>query len=93
MIPNLLLFLFQLMTRGDQRDRDRLRSIARSEKHKEGVSNLKANEKVLNIVCKICKQAFMCTTNEQQLRVHADNKHAKLKFEDCFPQPSTPAPQ
>jgi len=48
-------------------------------------SQLKANEKALTIVCSVCKQTFLCTSNPKTLKEHADNKHSKNTFSECFP--------
>ena len=59
------------MTRGNQRDRDRVRAANRHDRnHKEAVSQLKQIDKSLSIICKICKMAFMCTTNEVSFKLH-----------------------
>lgn len=47
-------------------------------------SQLKANEKALNIQCDTCKATFLSTTRENALTEHASNKHSKT-LADCFP--------
>merc|ERR1711939_376476 len=48
-------------------------------------SQLKSNEKALSIICNVCKQTFLCTSNPKTLKEHADNKHPKNTFAQCFP--------
>ncbi|KAI0150881.1 At2g23090 like protein [Pestalotiopsis sp. NC0098] len=47
-------------------------------------SQLKTNEKAMDIQCQICKSTFLKTTRAPQLEVHAQNKHSKT-IADCFP--------
>ncbi|KJZ77437.1 hypothetical protein HIM_03161 [Hirsutella minnesotensis 3608] len=47
-------------------------------------SQLKVNEKAMNIQCQICKQTFLQTTKTPALLEHATNKHSK-GIADCFP--------
>jgi len=47
-------------------------------------SQLKSNEKALNIQCQTCKATFLSTTREVALNEHASNKHSKSVAE-CFP--------
>ncbi|EKX48695.1 hypothetical protein GUITHDRAFT_151660 [Guillardia theta CCMP2712] len=49
-----------------------------------GASQLGNNAKAMSIKCKICKQAFMCTQNEQDLMNHVEGKHKGKTYEDCF---------
>ena len=39
----------------------------------------------MNIQCKVCMATFICTTAEVKLKEHADNKHPKNDFHQCFP--------
>lgn len=39
----------------------------------------------MNIQCKVCMATFMCTMSETKLKEHADNKHPKNDFYQCFP--------
>ncbi|CAN6562874.1 unnamed protein product [Malus baccata var. baccata] len=48
-------------------------------------SQLKTNEKAMSIQCKVCMQAFMCTTSEVKCREHAEAKHPKSDVYACFP--------
>ncbi|KFH45514.1 hypothetical protein ACRE_037100 [Hapsidospora chrysogenum ATCC 11550] len=52
---------------------------------KTAKSQLKVNEKAMNIQCQICKSTFLQTTKLPQLKEHAENKHANKDFADCFP--------
>ncbi|KAH6657305.1 At2g23090 like protein [Truncatella angustata] len=47
-------------------------------------SQLKTNEKAMNIQCKICFSTFLATSRVPQLTEHAQNKHSKT-LADCFP--------
>jgi len=47
-------------------------------------SQLKTNEKAMDIQCQICKSTFLKTTRAPQLTEHASNKHSKT-IADCFP--------
>lgn len=75
------------MSRGNQRDIDRQRAQKRQDRAapKTGKSIIEQKEKILSIVCSICKQSFMCTANKKTLEVHVDTKHPKLDFAQCFP--------
>ena len=42
-------------------------------------------EKCKTIQCNVCKQTFMGSSTEGDLKIHAENKHPKLPFEQCFP--------
>ncbi|KAK2955883.1 putative Zinc-binding [Blattamonas nauphoetae] len=50
-----------------------------------GKSQLKQNAAAQTIVCSVCKQSFMCTTNAAQLEQHATSKHPKSTPKECFP--------
>eukprot|EP00808_Paulinella_micropora_P001626 g27930.t1 len=39
----------------------------------------------LNICCQLCKAPFMSKAAKKQLLDHIEAKHAKNKFEECFP--------
>jgi len=52
-------------------------------------SQLKSNEAAKTIICKVCRQSFMCTTKEAELRMHQENKHEKQEFAACFPEYAT----
>ncbi|OJJ45920.1 hypothetical protein ASPZODRAFT_133788 [Penicilliopsis zonata CBS 506.65] len=52
---------------------------------KGGTSQLKANEKAMDIQCKICRQPFLSTVRAPALTQHAVNKHDNMKLSDCFP--------
>ncbi|CAG8953169.1 hypothetical protein HYFRA_00003369 [Hymenoscyphus fraxineus] len=47
-------------------------------------SQLKANEKAMDIQCVVCKSTFLKTTRAPALTEHATNKHSKT-IDDCFP--------
>ncbi|KAF8822967.1 hypothetical protein IE077_004291 [Cardiosporidium cionae] len=72
------------MTRGNQREVDRLRAAKRASKT-GAASTVKDREKNLSVICGICKQSFMCTVNRVTLNQHVESKHPKFGFEECFP--------
>ncbi|KAF8823133.1 hypothetical protein IE077_004468 [Cardiosporidium cionae] len=72
------------MTRGNQREVDRLRAAKRASKT-SGMSTVKDREKNLTVICNICKQSFMCTVDRLTLNQHVESKHPKFGFEKCFP--------
>ena len=47
-------------------------------------SQLKVNEKALTVICQTCRQTFLSTVREGELKVHAENKHSKT-IKECFP--------
>ena len=62
----------------------RARKMADMQKAGKG-SQLKTNAASMNTICNICKQQFMCTVNISMLKQHAESRHAKQAFSDCFP--------
>ena len=44
-----------------------------------------SNEKAMNVQCKVCMATFMCTISEGKLKEHAENRHPKNDFYQCFP--------
>ncbi|GAB68926.1 hypothetical protein PCYB_143540, partial [Plasmodium cynomolgi strain B] len=64
------------MTRGNQREVDRIRSSKRNDKAKQN-STVKDASKNLNVICKLCRHTFMCTVNPSILKEHHEKKHAK----------------
>ena len=63
-----------------KRERNMKREAAKTSAH----SQLKVNEQAKSIICKMCRQTFMCTASEKELREHAENKHPKADFSACF---------
>ncbi|KAF3400110.1 hypothetical protein F1880_008222 [Penicillium rolfsii] len=55
-----------------------------ADKGKVAKSQIKTNEKAMNIQCKVCLQTFLQTTKAPALLEHASNKHKK-GLADCFP--------
>ncbi|KAK5992778.1 hypothetical protein PT974_06194 [Cladobotryum mycophilum] len=51
---------------------------------KAAKSQLKVNEKAMDIQCQVCKATFLKTTKAPGLTEHAQNKHSKTLAE-CFP--------
>ena len=39
----------------------------------------------MNVQCKVCMATFMCTISEGKLKEHAENRHPKNDFYQCFP--------
>lgn len=52
---------------------------------KGGGSQLKTNEAAKTIQCKVCLQAFICTTTAAKLKEHWENRHPKSDIKTCFP--------
>jgi hypothetical protein len=69
---------------GARAKQKRERNQKKQSQQKAPKSQLKANQAALTIQCKVCRQSFMCVANEQELRQHAENRHPKLEFRDCF---------
>ncbi|KAH7816212.1 putative Zinc-binding [Monocercomonoides exilis] len=61
------------------------RKAAHAQTGSKAKSQLKSNAKAQNIICQQCKQSFMCTTNEGQMRQHAESRHPTYTAHDCFP--------
>lgn len=68
-----------------KRERNAKKAAAATSAH----SQLKTNAQAQTIICKMCRQTFMCVAKEAELRQHAENKHPKAKFEDCFDAPAS----
>jgi len=60
-----------------------------SQQKGKGNSNIKNLDKVMTIQCNICKQTFMNNSNQKSLAEHADNRHQKNTFKECFPMVET----
>ena len=63
-----------------KRERNLKRAAAKSSAH----SQLKVNAAAQTIVCKMCRQTFMCTASDKELHEHAENRHPKADFSACF---------
>ena len=63
-----------------KRERNMKRAAAKSSAH----SQLKVNAAAQTIVCKMCRQTFMCTASDKELHEHAENRHPKAEFSACF---------
>lgn len=61
--------------------RERNQAQAKSNQPK---SQLKANAAAQTLICKICKQSFMCVSSVGLLTEHQEAKHPKLTYLDCF---------
>ncbi|CZS95310.1 uncharacterized protein RAG0_07490 [Rhynchosporium agropyri] len=53
-------------------------------------SQLKSNEKAMDIQCIVCRSTFLSTSRAPALTDHASNKHSKT-ITECFPN-FVPAP-
>jgi len=71
---------------GNRAKQKRERNQKKTDQDKGGKSQLKTNELAKTIVCKVCRQTFMCTTKEAELKLHQENKHEKMDFSQCFPE-------
>ncbi|KAH3757126.1 hypothetical protein Pelo_11040 [Pelomyxa schiedti] len=69
---------------GNRAKQKRERNQAKMAQQTTAKSQLRVNEKAKTIVCKICKQSFLCTASATDLNLHATNRHPKLPYSDCF---------
>lgn len=70
---------------GSEAARKRADAAKRHEKYaKEGNSQNAVNAAAMSLVCQKCFQAFMVTQTKMCIQ-HAEQKHPKDKFEECFP--------
>mmetsp|Transcript_24464 Transcript_24464/g.66770 ORF Transcript_24464/g.66770 Transcript_24464/m.66770 type:complete len:80 (-) Transcript_24464:79-318(-) len=69
---------------GQKAAKARERNQARAAAEAKG-SQSKMNAAAMSIVCKTCFQSFLCNASEAVLKQHAENKHPKHNFYDCFP--------
>jgi len=74
---------------GNRAKQKRERNQKKKEQDSGNKSQLKSNEAAKTIICKVCRQSFMCTTKEAELRMHQENKHEKQEFAACFPEYAT----
>ena len=65
--------------------RERNAKKAAQAKKGSGPNQKEAAQKAMTIICMTCRTQFMSTSNEATLRQHQEAKHAKLSFEQCFP--------
>ncbi|EGG17429.1 hypothetical protein DFA_08424 [Cavenderia fasciculata] len=70
---------------GAKAQQKRERNLKKAAGETKAHSQLKSNEAAKNIMCNVCRQSFMCTAKEPELRLHAENKHVGRAFTDCFP--------
>lgn len=45
----------------------------------------RAGANLLTLKCAICKVGFFPGGSDAQIKAHADSKHAKLSYQECFP--------
>jgi ribosomal protein L9 len=69
---------------GARAQQKRERNQKKQSQQKTAKSQLKSNQAALTIQCKVCKQSFMCVSSQEVLRRHAENRHPKLEFSQCF---------
>ena len=62
----------------------RKKAMEKAQKAAAG-SQTKTNAAAMNVICQVCRQAFMCTLAPIKLKDHSDSKHPKMTFEQCFP--------
>ncbi|EZG69273.1 zinc-binding protein [Gregarina niphandrodes] len=72
------------MARGNQRELARAKNLKKQAEASKAHSTLKEKDKAMTILCKVCRQAFMCTSTKQILTQHVDAKHPKNQYSDCF---------
>ncbi|KAF4716751.1 hypothetical protein FOZ62_002582 [Perkinsus olseni] len=73
-------------TNACEAQRKRIDNAKRQAKHsgKGGESQLKNNAASQTLLCSVCRQTFMCT-QKKLLPSHAESKHPKQTFDQCFP--------
>ena len=64
--------------------KSRERNLAKAAAEAKG-SQLDSKAKAMTIQCKVCMAQFLSTTNEAGLKQHAENKHPKKAYNECFP--------
>eukprot|EP00030_Apusomonadida_sp_AF-17_P007825 a843757_81.p3 GENE.a843757_81~~a843757_81.p3 ORF type:complete len:111 (+),score=45.59 a843757_81:33-335(+) len=69
---------------GARAKQTRERKLKEAAKKKGPTSQLKVNEAAANIQCSVCRQTFLCTSNETTLRDHL-NRHDGVEFATAFP--------
>jgi len=74
---------------GARAKQKRERNMERAQKKTTAHSQLKANAQAQTIVCKQCRQTFMCVASVSELRMHSENRHPKLQFSQCFDVPTS----
>jgi len=69
---------------GARAKQKRERNAKKAEEKSSGKSQLDSNKKAQSILCKICRQPFMCNAKKPELDQHRENKHPKNEYKDCF---------
>jgi len=70
---------------GCEANRKRADAAKRAEKYaKDGKSQQSQNAAAMSLVCTQCMQSFMCT-QRKMAEQHAESKHPKSTFGECFP--------
>lgn len=69
------------------------KAIKKREQAKNAKAGIITNDQVLRkeankkeeVICKICMQSFKVTKKNADQKNHAESKHPKSTFEECFP--------
>ena len=75
------------MARGQQKIQSQKKAQEREQerKRREGQpGQQKRVQACMTVQCQVCKQLFMGSVQETELRSHAENRHSKQTFEQCF---------
>jgi len=74
------------MGNGNKAQQKRERNAAKKKPVKGEASTLKAKAAAMSqLKCSICMTPFQVTSSQKILQLHAENKHPKKSFTDCFP--------
>jgi hypothetical protein len=71
---------------GNKAAMKRERNAKKVQADKGETSQLKSNQKAMNLQCAFCRQSFLSTADKTTLDAHVE-KHSKAgkSFADCFP--------
>merc|ERR1712060_251052 len=69
------------------------KALKKREQNENAKAGIVTDDKVLrkqatakeDVVCTICKQSFKVTKKNTDQKAHADSKHPKSTFAECFP--------
>jgi hypothetical protein len=74
------------MGNGNKSAQKRERNAAKKKPVKGEASTLKAKAAAMSqLKCSICMTPFQVTSSEKILKGHAENKHPKKSYAECFP--------
>jgi len=71
---------------GAKAQQKRERNLKKKQDASKANSILKTKDAAMTIQCAICKTPFMGNSGKVVLQQHADSKHPKLTFDQCFPE-------